>query len=170
MVRTKERTYNIPLRREVQKVAEWDRTSKAVKATRKFLVRHMKVEESNDVKLGQYLNKELHSRGRKHPPHHVKVNVYEEEGKVFAELVGAPEKKVETPKEEAKPKVTVDAKKADEKKAEEAKVKKEILEKPVAKEKEVKASKVPKDKEADVKMALEDRATRDEKPKNEPKK
>ena len=174
MAKTKERTYNIPLRKDTQKVAEWERASKAVKATRKFLVKHMKNEE---VKLGKHLNMELHSRGRKHPPHHVKVNVYEEDGKVRAELFGAPEEKVEAPKEEVKKveekkeevKVTEEAKKVEEKKTEEAKEKKEVLEKPVEK-KEVKASKVAKDKEADVKQALEDRTTKTEKPKHERKK
>lgn len=165
MAKTKERVYNIPLRREVQKVAEWERTSKAVKATRKFLVRHMKNEE---VKLGTHLNMELHSGGRKHPPHHIKVNVYEEDGKVYAELFGAPVEKVKEEKlKEPKVKVSEEAKKVEDKMQKQASEKKEVLEQPTVKKgRKTKENKF-EDKEAAVKEAMKERITHTETPKHE---
>lgn len=165
MAKTKERVYNIPLRKEIEKVSEWDRASKAVKATRKFLVRHMK---SEDVKLGQHLNMELHAGGRKHPPHHVKVNTYEEGGKVYAELFGAPVEKIEEKKVKVpEVKISKDAKKAEEKIEKQDKEKKEILEheniKNARKTKEAKFE----DKESAVKKAMEERITKSETPKHE---
>ena len=81
-----ERTYNIPLRKEFRKVANWKQTKKAVKATKEFLVKHMK---SNDVRLGKHLNEKLWQHGIKNPPHHVKVTtIRDEKGVVRAELFG----------------------------------------------------------------------------------
>jgi large subunit ribosomal protein L31e len=74
-----ERTYNIPLRKEFNKVPSYKKTSKAVKATRNFLQKHMKVDV---VKLGRHLNQELHKNGRKNPPHHIKVKVWTETVKI----------------------------------------------------------------------------------------
>src|SRR5574342_57234 len=157
MAKTKERVYNIPLRKEIEKVAEWDRASKAVKATRKFLIRHMK---SDDVKLGRHLNLELHAGGRKHPPHHVKVNTYEEGGKVYAELVGAPVEKIEEKKvKEPEVKISKDAQKAEEKI--------EILEHPTAKKTKKGKETTFEDKQSAVKKAMEERVTKSETPKNE---
>ena len=165
MAKTKERVYNIPLRKEIQKVAEWDRASKAVKATRKFLIRHMK---SDDVKLGRHLNMELHAGGRKHPPHHVKVNTYEEGGKVYAELVGAPVEKFEENKlKEPKVEISKDAKKAEEKIEKQDKEKKEILKHETVKNpRKTKEAKF-EDKESSMKKAMEERITKSETPKNE---
>ncbi len=165
MAKTKERVYNIPLRREIQKVAEWDRASKAVKATRKFLVRHMKNE---DVKLGNYLNMKLHSGGRKHPPHHVKVNTYEEDGKVFAELVGAPVEKVKEEKvKEPKVKISEEAKKVEAKMEKQAEEKKEVLEQPVVKKGRKTKENIFEDKESSVKKAMQERVTHAEQPKHD---
>jgi len=86
-----ERTYNVPLRKEYQKVPRWKRTKKAVTALRQFLQKHMK---SDNVKLGKELNEKLWKHGIKNPPHHVKVTVTKDEkGEVKAELFGV-EKKV----------------------------------------------------------------------------
>lgn len=85
-----ERTYNIPLRKEYMKAPIYKRTNRAVKALRAFLVRHMKADIKN-VKIGSYLNEHMWEHSQKNPPHHVKVNVTkDDEGHVFAELVGAP--------------------------------------------------------------------------------
>lgn len=119
-----ERTYNIPLRRAWIKVQRYRRSKKAVTAVKEFLQKHMKAEE---VKLGKHLNNALWERGMRNPPHHVKVNVKkDDEGKVFAEMVGAPteEKKVE---EKAKKEVP---KPAEEVKAEGEKT--QVGEKPAA--------------------------------------
>ncbi|MDO8556316.1 MAG: 50S ribosomal protein L31e [Nanoarchaeota archaeon] len=102
-----ERIYTIPLRKEFQKAPSYKRTKKAVSAVREFLQKHMKNQE---VRIGRYLNMELTARGRKNPPHKVKVNVWTEKTKiknkdveiVKAELFGAPKEepvKTETKKE-----------------------------------------------------------------------
>ena len=81
-----ERVYNIPLRKEYQKVPRWKKTKKATKALREFLQKHMK---SENVKLGKEINEELWKHGIKNPPHHVKVNVTKDkDGVVKAELFG----------------------------------------------------------------------------------
>jgi len=79
-----DRVYNVPLRKEFQKVARWRRTEKAVTALRQFVAKHMK---SEDVKIGKYANKLLWKHGIKNPPHHVKVNAKKDDkGKVMVEL------------------------------------------------------------------------------------
>jgi large subunit ribosomal protein L31e len=98
--KTIERTYTIPLRSEFLKTPRWKRTKKAVKAAKEFLSKHMK---SNDVRLGESINKELWKHGIKNPPGKVKVTVTKDsEGVVKAELFGA---KVKTPKVESKGKL-----------------------------------------------------------------
>ncbi len=83
-----ERVYNIPLRKEFLKVANWKRTGKAVKAAREFLVKHMKSEK---ILLGEKLNLKLWENGIRKPPHHVKVTaIKEDDGTVRAELFGFP--------------------------------------------------------------------------------
>ncbi len=85
-----ERVYNVPLRKGYMKAPMYRRTKKAVNTLRTFVARNMKVSE-DDVKLGKYVNLELWKHGIKNPPHHIKVNVKkDDEGDVFAELVGAP--------------------------------------------------------------------------------
>lgn len=119
-----ERTYNIPLRKEFLKVPRYKRAKKTVSALRKFLMRHMKA-EIKDVKIGKYANLKIWERGIKNPPHHIKVNVKkDDEGKVFAELVGAPEEKIEIKKPEIK-----EEKKEEKKEVKEEKEKKEEIKK-----------------------------------------
>lgn len=108
---TTERTYTIPLRKEWLKAVKYKRAKKAVRAIREFLMRHMKVDKMENIKIGKYLNLILWSHGIKNPPSRVKVNVTKDEkGIVKVEMVGAPkEEKKEEPKktekkEEAKPK------------------------------------------------------------------
>jgi large subunit ribosomal protein L31e len=101
-----ERTYTIPLRREWLKSVKYKRAKKAVRAIREFLMRHMKVEDMDNIKLGRYLNMIVWSHGIKNPPSRVKVNVVKDDkGIVRAEMVGAPveKKKEEKPKKGAKP-------------------------------------------------------------------
>jgi large subunit ribosomal protein L31e len=94
-----ERTYNIPLRREFLKVANYRRAKKAIASLRKFLERHMK---GTPVKIGPHLNEKIWERGIKNPPHHVKVTAIKyDDGSVKAELSGFP---VEPEKKEAKKK------------------------------------------------------------------
>jgi large subunit ribosomal protein L31e len=87
---TIERTYNIPLRKEYQKVPRWKRSKKAVTALKQFLQKHMK---SEDVKLSKEINEKVWQHGIKNPPHHVKVTVTKDDkGEVKAELFGLAEK------------------------------------------------------------------------------
>src|SRR3989344_6039592 len=116
-----EREYNIPLRKEGFKVATYKRTQKAVKTVRNFLIRHMKVEV---VKLGRYLNMELHKNGMKNPPHHIKVKAIKDKMKVKdkeidvckAELVGAPEEKATKVEEKKEQKLEEKVEKQEEEK------------------------------------------------------
>lgn len=107
-VKTMERTYNVPLRKEFQKVPRWRKSKKAVTALRQFLAKHMK---SKEVKIGKEINEKIWQHGIKNPPHHVKVTVTKDEkGVVKADLFGAEkkvprkevEKKTEVKKEEIK--------------------------------------------------------------------
>ncbi|MCD4759932.1 60S ribosomal protein L31 [archaeon] len=139
-----ERIYNIPLRKEFQKAPRYKKTSKAMRAVKEFLTKHMKAKE---VKIGKYLNEELWKNGPKNPPHKVNVKAVKEEDIVKAELVGAPvieapeptkktikeklEEKVGTKKESSEEK-TPTAKKLTEKK------KKKEEKTPIAKELEKK--------------------------------
>jgi len=96
-----ERTYNVPLRKEFQKVPIWRKTKKAVKALREFLAKHMK---SEDVKLSKELNEKVWQNGIRNPPHHVKVTVTKDEkGVVYADLFDKEVKtRAEKPKKAAK--------------------------------------------------------------------
>jgi ribosomal protein L31E len=114
-----EREYNVPLRREFIKTANWKKTKKASKALREFLVKHMKPEgmDGGNVKIGKYLNEELWKHGIRNPPHHVKlIAKKDDKGIVTAELVGAPEEK---PKEGEKKEAPAASKKEEKKAGEE---------------------------------------------------
>ena len=140
-----ERVYNIPLRKEFLKVANWKRTSKAVKAAREFLIKHMKSEK---ILLGEKLNLKLWENGIRKPPHHVKVTaIKDDDGTVRAELFGFPyggktEEPKKTKKEANVKKETASAKedtKIEEKKTEhpvEKKAEKPKVKKASAKKKE----------------------------------
>lgn len=80
------RTYTIPLRSEFRETERYNKTKRATKGVRKFLQKHMKSEE---VKIGDALNKHLWSRGGQNPPHKVTVVVEKNaEGVVYADLEG----------------------------------------------------------------------------------
>lgn len=104
-----ERTYTIPLRKFYLKAPKYLRTNRAVRAVRDHLVRHMK---SENIKLGEELNKLLWARGDSKPPHHVTVLAKKEDDVVYAELVGKEfvkkdfsekDEKEAKPKKETKP-------------------------------------------------------------------
>ena len=131
-----ERNYVIPLRRAFQKVPTYRKAEKAVSATKKFLIKHMKVE---NVKLGRHLNMELWKNGPRNPPHKVEVNVElikdKEDGDyAYAELVGIEKEQLKFEKVVKKEGLagkleSVVGTKKDPKKEDEKKVKKEVLEK-----------------------------------------
>lgn len=70
-----EREYIVPLRRHWINVQGYNRTSKAVKALKQFIAKHMKVpdRDTDKVKLDVYFNNELWFRGRANPPAKIKV-------------------------------------------------------------------------------------------------
>jgi len=163
-----ERVYNVPLRKEFQKVADWRRTKKAVKALREFIAKHMK---SKDVVIGKYANQYLWKDGIKNPPHHIKVTAQKDDkGKVSAELaelsakakreIGKEEglKKKKEEKEAQKKKGEEEAKKAEEaaKKTEEAKKEEKVEEKveEVKKEKEERAKEIEKEEIKELKKEI----------------
>lgn len=150
-----ERVYNVPLRREFQKVASWRRTEKAVKALREFIAKHMK---SDNVIIGKYVNLLLWKHGIKNPPHHVKVTAQKDDkGRVSVELTELPASaKRELEKEKGlkdkKAKKEAEKKKEEEaKKAEEAK-KKETEKAPETKEE--KAKEAEKEELKEIKKEL----------------
>ncbi|HLC52547.1 MAG TPA: 50S ribosomal protein L31e, partial [Candidatus Nanoarchaeia archaeon] len=99
-IKTIERTYTIPLRKEFNKTPRWKKTKKAVSAVKQFLMKHMK---SEDIKLGRALNENLWKHGIRNPPHKIKVSVTrDDKGTVRAELFGV---KAEEVKKETKKKV-----------------------------------------------------------------
>ncbi len=157
-----ERIYVIPLRREINKVARYRKTEKAIKAIKEFLARHMKVYDRDlkKIKLDNYLNEYMWGRGIKNPPHKVRVKASKDpEGIVRVELVDYPAKlkfkkaRAEKLEETAK---EISKKKKEEKKAEEEKKteeeKKEDEEKKTE-EKEKKAAVVEAGKELEKAQA-----------------
>ena len=131
-----EKLYTIPLRKEFRKAPNYKRTSRAVKAIRDFIKKHMKNE---NVKIGKYLNLEIWKHGRKNPPARIKVKVITEKEKdVEYVIVELPHVKIEKPKKEVKKKEkpkeeTIDVN-VDEHKTEEEKEKHEVLQHEVHKE------------------------------------
>lgn len=89
-----EREYIIPLRKDWLKAPEYKRVRKSVKTIRKFIARHMKIEERDEskVKINKWLNHELWFRGIKHPPAKIKVKARKYADKVEVELSEIPEK------------------------------------------------------------------------------
>jgi large subunit ribosomal protein L31e len=146
-----ERTYNVPLRKEFQKVARWKKTKKAVTALKQFLTKHMK---SEDVKLGKEINEKLWQHGIQNPPHHIKVNVQKDsEGVVKAELFGVVkkekvvEKKTKNPTKDKKvPKASEKPTPAQEAKAEEQKQEQKALQQDPPAPKEEKPAQVKDEK------------------------
>ncbi len=118
-----ERTYIIPLQKEWCKVPQYKRAKKAVVAVRQFLERHMK---TDDVRVGNFLNKHLWARGIKNPPRKVKVNASrDDEGVVKVELFGKEYIDVKAEMEKIKEQAKKDEAKKEEKPAEKKESKKE---------------------------------------------
>jgi len=121
MPEKEEKVFTIPLRKayEAQRTR---RAKKAISIVRQFLSKHMK---SEDVKLGASINKAVWARGIQKPPRKVKIHATKnEQGTVFAEMVGV---ELKTPsKEELKKK----AEKLAEKKRKLKEERKERKEKP----------------------------------------
>jgi large subunit ribosomal protein L31e len=79
-----ERVYVIPLRAATQKAKRKKRTPRAVKTVREFLQRHMK---SENVKIGEDLNRKLWERGIERTLPRIRVKaVKQDDGSVEASL------------------------------------------------------------------------------------
>ncbi len=70
-----ERVYTIPLRKHFLKKSRVKRAKAAVNALRKFVKRHMKVEDSELIKIDPKVNEVIWARGAKKPPARIKVLV-----------------------------------------------------------------------------------------------
>lgn len=88
-----QREYVVPMRRGFLKVPCYKKANKAVKTLKEFIAKHMKVEnrDLNKVKLDNYLNNEIWSRGIKNPLHKVKVKATKKDGIVYVELADVPD-------------------------------------------------------------------------------
>lgn len=91
---TLEREYTIPLRKEWTKVPSYKRTSKAVKAIKEFIAKHMKVvnRDINNVKIDSYLNNEVWHRGVSTPPANITVKATKKGEIVHVTFVTDPER------------------------------------------------------------------------------
>ena len=167
-MKTEEATYTIPLRGEVLKVAKYDRTKKAVIATKEFLIKHTK---SKNIWLGPELNKKLQEKGRKKFPSKIQVKVIKDKDKLKAELVGFEIKKEEI-KESKKDKKEKEKTTVEEIKKETSKesTTKEKPKPELSKEKVEKITKELPEKKENEKIRHEKIITKSEKPKHEKKK
>ena len=80
-----EKIFTVPFR----KAYDSERTKRAKKASRllkEFLQKHMKSEE---IKIGDSLNKAVWARGIQKPPHKIRIHAIAKDGAVYAELLGS---------------------------------------------------------------------------------
>ena len=127
------RDYIFNLRKGFLKAPTWKRSKKAVAILRNLISRHSKVE---NVRLGKWLNAEIHKHGAKNPPSKVKINVKIEkikDEKTKAEALVARAELAELPKKVIRLAKLEEEKKA-KKKAKE-KIPEKIEEKPKEKKK-----------------------------------
>jgi len=95
-----EKIFTIPLR-DVFEDQRTDRTKRAMNLVKGYLVRHMKTE---NVKIGDSINKELWKRGIQKPPRKVRIHVLKEGDVAYAELMGVDIKTPSKEEEKAKKK------------------------------------------------------------------
>ncbi|MDD5012650.1 MAG: 50S ribosomal protein L31e [Candidatus Nanoarchaeia archaeon] len=89
-----EREYVIPLRHRWQIVPRYQRTNKAVRTVKEFLVRHMKIRDRDldKIRIEKSLNELIWMRGIKNPPSKVKVKAIREGDIVRVEGAELPER------------------------------------------------------------------------------
>ncbi|MEK6852701.1 MAG: 50S ribosomal protein L31e [Nanoarchaeota archaeon] len=150
-----ERIYTIPLRREIEKVPRYKRATKAVKAIREFLVRHMRVYDRDlkKVRIERWLNMHIWERGIKNPPTKIRVKAVKDGDIVRVELAELPKKAL---KEEKKKKKLEEKRSKSEKKKEE---KQEEVKEGTEEVKETKEKKL----EEEVKEEVEEKRQESEK-------
>lgn len=88
-----QREYVVPMRRGFLKVPCYRKAKKAVLVLKQFIAKNMKVEnrDISKVKVDNYLNNEIWSRGIKNPLHKVKVKATKRAGIVYVELAEIPD-------------------------------------------------------------------------------
>lgn len=81
----KEQVYTVPLR-VARKVPVWKRANRAIIEVRKYLVRHLKTDETQ-IKLDSSINEHIWKRGCEKPPLSIRIRAVKfEDGEVQAEL------------------------------------------------------------------------------------
>jgi len=149
-----EKIFTVPLREAFDK----PRTRRAKYATnivRNFLIRHMK---SEDVKIGDSINKAIWKRGIQKPPRKVRIHALKEEEIVYAELLGT---EIKTPsKEEVKKKEEKKKEKREKIKEERKERRKKTIQEEIQEEVKGKPKEVPEEtKEAPKEEAKEEKTT-----------
>lgn len=145
-----ERTYVIPLKKDIMKSPRYKRAEKAIRVIRIFLAKHMKVPDRDisKIKLDLWLNRALWLRGIKNPPYKITVKAIKDaEGIVKVEFVGLPAKYKAEETKLLKKKTKIEAKVAKKEKAEEEKKKKEAEAKKAEEEKKKKEAEKEKSEE-----------------------
>lgn len=118
-----ERLYTIPLRKDWLKSPKYRRSKKSISIIRTFISKHMK---NSSVKIGSMLNEEILKRGKRSPPHKVRVKAIRYDDPSFVK-VDLPDAKFEEPVKEKEKKAKEKVEEVKEEKVEE-KEKREVLE------------------------------------------
>ncbi len=155
-----ERNYTVPLRQYWRMAPRYKRAKRAVNGLRRFVIRHMKVEE---VKIGKELNDFILERGQRKPPARVQVTIIKEDMVGKVNIMGIPySKEVKEEKKKLFGKSSLE-KSSQKEKEEKAETKEEkLLEKASAKEakeakeehQEKKEHEVKKEEKPKVKKAV----------------
>ena len=92
-INTIEREYTIPIRKYIKKTPRYDRSRKAILILKRFIAKHMKVQDRDlrKVKLDVFLNNEIWFRGKKSPPSKIKVKVKKEGENVIVDFLEVPQ-------------------------------------------------------------------------------
>ncbi len=151
-----ERTYTIPLRSEWLKAPRYRRAKKAIRAMKEFLAKHMKVKdrELDKVKIDNWVNRAIWSRGIKNVPHKitVKATKYSDET-VSVELISLP-KSFKQEELFLKKKIEKSKKKIEEKKKEQEKKEKQKKAEVVKKEEKSEEEKLEEEKKKEEEKTL----------------
>ncbi|MCD6547079.1 MAG: 60S ribosomal protein L31 [Nanoarchaeota archaeon] len=94
-----ERTYVVPLRKDVLKKARWKRAKRAVSTLRNFIKRHMK---TDIVKISKEVNEFIWQFGGKRVPSKVKVVAKKQKDVVEVTLAGVKKQSKKQKKEKKK--------------------------------------------------------------------
>jgi len=147
-----EKTYIIPLRKEISKVPRYKRAKKAISSVRNFLARHMKIYDNDlkKIKIDGWINKAIWVRGIKSPPQKITLKAIKySDGIVKTEFISLPPKFREEDKKLKKKiaKAKEERLKAEEKKSKKTEEEKKEVKEEKKTEEEIKEEKEKKEKE-----------------------